>query len=83
MEGKRNDVVSRVPNIEMEIQLEEEAKVIHFNLPKVSQNTYHGPSESYKSVKNLFNDNRKRSMAYISENFNSIKPDRSLKSTLY
>ena len=83
LEGKRNDLVSRVPNVEMEIKLEEEAKVIHFNLPKVNQNTYHGTSDSYKSVKNLFNDNRKRSLAYISENFNNLKQDRSLKSTLY
>ena len=83
LEGKRNDVVARVPNIEKEMKLEEETKVIHFNLPKVNQNTYHGSSDSYKSVKNLFNDNRKRSLAYISENFNSLKPERSLKSTLY
>ena len=83
LEGKRNDAVSRVPNIERVMKLEEETKVIHFNLPKVNQNTYHGSSDSYKSVKNLFNDNRKRSLAYISENFNSLKPERSLKSTLY
>ena len=79
LEGKRNDLVSGVPKVETNT----EPKVIHLNLPKISQNTYHGPSESYVSVKNLFNDNRKRSLAYISENFKNIKPERSLKSTMY
>ena len=34
LEGKRNDAVARVPNIERVMKLEEETKVIHFNLPK-------------------------------------------------
>ena len=69
LEGKRNDLVSGGPKVETNT----EPKVIHLNLPKISQNTYHGPSESYVSVKNLFNDNRKRSLAYISENLKNIR----------
>ena len=70
LEGKRNDSVSKVPKLD----LKTEPKIINFDLPKVNQNTYHGSSDTYKSVKNLFNDNRKKSL---------IKPERNFKQTMY
>ena len=64
LEGNRNDeVIEKRPRIEFNLNTETKIidNITNLKLEKINiaQNTYHGPTESYRSVQNLFNNKRK------------------------
>ena len=74
----RSDVVEKRPRIEFNLNTETRVieNIMNLKLEKINntQNTYHGPTESYRSVQNLFN-NKRKSVVHNHNYMNAVVED--------
>ena len=79
LDGHRSDdVVEKRPRIEFNLNTETRVieNIMNLKLEKINntQNTYHGPTESYRSVQNLFN-NKRKSVVHNHNYMNAVVED--------